>query len=92
MNHMDSFLDACLTKLCQITIMINNDLLKACNEVCGYKKNRTCNVNTWWCTVGYMMRYKRSIKQITKSPREEIKNEYRRLKKAVARAMKMKKR
>ena len=24
-------------------------VLLACNEVCGYKKNRKCNVNTWWC-------------------------------------------
>ena len=22
-------------------------VLKACNEVCGYRKNRECNVNTW---------------------------------------------
>ena len=24
----------------------------ACVEVCGYKKNKKCNVNTWWCNSG----------------------------------------
>ena len=38
----------------------NNDLwgsfkdcvIKACDEVCGYKKIRKCNVNTWWWNSG----------------------------------------
>ena len=25
---------------------------KACDEVCGYKKYRKCNVNTWWWNSG----------------------------------------
>ena len=27
-------------------------VLKVCDEVCGYKKNRKCNVNTWWWNSG----------------------------------------
>ena len=27
-------------------------VLKVCNEVCGYKKNRKCNVNMWWWNSG----------------------------------------
>ena len=23
-------------------------VLMSCDEVCGYKKSRKCNVNTWW--------------------------------------------
>ena len=23
-------------------------VLEACDEVCGYMKNRKCNVDTWW--------------------------------------------
>ena len=23
-------------------------MLRACDEVCGFKKNRKCNVSTWW--------------------------------------------
>ena len=23
-------------------------VLTACDEVCGYEKNRKCNVSTWW--------------------------------------------
>ena len=25
-----------------------NGVLRACDEVCGYKKNWKCNANTWW--------------------------------------------
>ena len=27
-------------------------VLKACDEVCGYKTNRKCYVNTWWWNSG----------------------------------------
>ena len=53
MNPTDRFLNVGLKKLCVTTIMIYGDLLKesvpkACDEVCRYKKNRKCTVNTWW--------------------------------------------
>ena len=66
-------------------------MLKACDDVCGYKKKRKCNVNTWWWNSGAkdeIQKKKIAYKEMTKNPTEETKNEYRRLKKAVARAMK----
>ena len=27
-------------------------MLRACDEVCGYKKNRKCNANSWWWNSG----------------------------------------
>ena len=27
---------------------LKESVLKTCGEVCGYKKNMKCNVNTWW--------------------------------------------
>ena len=27
-------------------------VLKACDEVCGYKKNMTYNINMWWWNSG----------------------------------------
>ena len=68
--------------------------LKACDEVCGYKKNWKCNVNTWWWNSGVKdeIKKKKLYKEMEKIPTEETQNEYRRLnkaaKKAVARAMK----
>ena len=70
--------------------------LKACDEVCGYKKNRKCNVNTWWWNSGVKDEIKKKkyvYKEIKKIPTEETQNEYRRrlkkaAKKAVTRAMK----
>ena len=55
MNPADSYLNVGLKNLSD-----NNhdlcrsfkDVIKACNEVCGYKKNRKCNVNTWWWNCG----------------------------------------
>ena len=52
MNPADSFFNVELRMLCLTTIMIYCDLLTACNEVCGYKKNRKCNVNMWWWNCG----------------------------------------
>ena len=67
----------------------------ACNKVCGYKKNRKCNVNTHLWNSGVkveIQKEKKAYKEMTKNPTEETKNEYRRLKKvakkAVARATK----
>ena len=31
---------------------LKEGVLKACDEVCGYMKNRKCNVNTWWWNSG----------------------------------------
>ena len=69
-------------------------VLKACDEVCGYKKNRKCNVNMyWWWNSGAkdeIQKKKEAYIEMTNNPTEETKNEYRRLKnaakKAVARA------
>ena len=62
MNPTDSYLNVGSKKLCLTTIMIYGDhkksVLKACDEVCGYKKNRKCNVNTWWWNSGERVRYK----------------------------------
>ena len=51
MNPTDSFLNVGSKNLSDN----NNDLwrflkgvLKACDEVCAYKKYRKCNVNMWW--------------------------------------------
>ena len=80
----------------------NNDLsaffrgvLKACDKVCGYKKNRDCDVNTWWwnsAAKDEIQKKKVAYKEMKKNPIEETQNEYKRLKKAakkaVARAMK----
>ena len=30
----------------------NEGELMACDQVCGYAKNRQCNVNTWWWNSG----------------------------------------
>ena len=74
-------------------------VLKACNDVCGYKKNRKCNVNRWWRNSGVedeIQKKKEAYKEMKKNSSEETKNEYMRLKKAVkkavARVMKKKKR
>ena len=31
---------------------LNEGVPKACDEVSGYKKNRKCNVSTWWWNSG----------------------------------------
>ena len=36
-------------------------VLKACDEVCGYKKNRNCNVNTWRWNSGVKDEIKKDI-------------------------------
>ena len=69
-------------------------VLKACDEVCGYKENRKCNVNMRWWNSGVKdeIQKKKEAYKMTNNPTEETQNEYRRLnkatKKAVARAMK----
>ena len=71
-------------------------MLKACNEVCGYQKNRKCNVNTYWWWKSWakdeIQKKKEAYIEMTNNHTEETKNEYRRLKnaakKAVARTMK----
>ena len=70
-------------------------VLKACDEVCGYKNNMRHNVNTrWWNNgaKGEIQKKKEAYKEMTQKNTEETKNEYRRrlktaAKKAVARAM-----
>ena len=70
-------------------------VLMASNEVCGHKKNRKCNVDTWWWNSGAedeIQKKRETYKEMTNKPTEETQNEYKRLKKAakkaVARAMK----
>ena len=71
-------------------------VLKACDEVCGYNKNRKCNVNAWWSNSWVkdeIQMKKEAYKEMTNNPTEETLNEYRRrlkkaAKKAVTRAMK----
>ena len=54
MNPADSFFNK------EVMSDYNHDLwgsfkesvLKACDEVCGYKKNRKCNANTQWLNSG----------------------------------------
>ena len=57
----------------------NNDLLgsfsesvlKACDEVCGYEKNRKCNVSTLWWNSGAkdeIQRRKEACKEFKKIP------------------------
>ena len=69
-------------------------VLKACDEVCGYKKNTKCNVNAWWWNSWVkdeIQGKKEAYREMTNNPTEETQDEYRRLKKAakkaVARAM-----
>ena len=55
-------------------------------------KKRKCNVNTWWWNSWVkddIQKKKEAYKENTNNPTEETQNEYRRLKKAVARAMKV---
>ena len=65
-------------------------MLKACNEVCGYEKNRKCNVNMWWWNSGVKDEKQKKIeayKEMTNNPTEETQFEYRRLKKAAKKAV-----
>ena len=65
-------------------------VLKACDEVCGYRKNMKCNVNTWWWNSGVkdeIQRKKEAYKEMIKNPTEGTQNEYRRLKKDVKKAV-----
>ena len=52
--------------------------LKACNEACGYKENRKCNVNTWWWYSGAKNKIQMSKEAHTekKNPTKETQNEY----------------
>ena len=53
--------------------MIYGDLSKT-DEVCGYKKNKKCNVNTWWLNSGVMdeiQKKKEAYKEMKKNPTEE---------------------
>ena len=71
-------------------------VLKACNDVCGYEKNWTCNVDMWWWNSGAkdgIQKKQEADKEMTRNPTNETQNEYRRrlkkvAKKAVARAVK----
>ena len=56
---------------------------KDCDEVCRYKKDRKCNVNTWWWNIGAKDEMQNKLR---KNPTEETQNEYRRLKKAAEKA------
>ena len=65
-------------------------VLKDCNEVCGYKKNRKYNVDTCWWNSGVkdeIQDKKEAYKEIANNPTEETQDEYRRLKKAVKKAV-----
>ena len=51
MNPTYSFFNVLLKKLSDNnndSLIFNEGLLKAYNEVCGYNENRKYNVNTWW--------------------------------------------
>ena len=43
----------------------NEGVLKAFDEVCGYMKNKKCNVNTWWWNSG--------VKDVTQKKKRHIK-------------------
>ena len=45
-------------------------ILKACNKVCEYKKNRKCNVNMWRWNSGLMdeIQKKEAYKEMKKIP------------------------
>ena len=65
-------------------------VLKACDEVCGYRKNMKCNVNMWWWNSGVkdeIQKKKEAYKEMTNNPTEETQNEYMRLKKAAKKAV-----
>ena len=52
-------------------------VLKVCDEVCGYNKNRKCNVSTWWWSIWVkdeMQKKKEAYKQTMKNPTEETQN------------------
>ena len=61
----------------------------ACDELCGYKKNRKCNVNTWWWNSGAKDEIQKEKKHIEmkRNPTEETKNEYRKLKTSAKKAV-----
>ena len=65
-------------------------VLKACDEVCGCKKNSKCNVHTWWWNSGAndgMQKEKEAYKEIMNNHTEVTQNEYRRLKKSAKKAI-----
>ena len=44
-------------------------VLKACNELCGYKKNGKCIVNMWWWNSGVKDGIqKKAYKEMEKNP------------------------
>ena len=45
---------------------IKESVLRACDDVCGYEKNRKCNVSTWWWNSGVKMKFKSKKKYIKK--------------------------
>ena len=52
-------------------------MLMACYEVCGYKENKTCNVNTWWWNSGAKdetQRKKEAYEEMPNNPSEETQN------------------
>ena len=62
----------------------------ACDEVCGYKKNRKCKANMWWWNSGAkdeIQKKEEAYKEMKKNQIEKAKNEYRRLKEAAKTAI-----
>ena len=86
MNPTDSLLNVGLKKLCLTTIgSFKEGVLETCDEVCGYKKCRKCNVYTWWWNSGAkdgIQKKKEAYREIMNNITERTQDEYRRLKTA----------
>ena len=56
--------------------LLRQGVLKACDEVRGYKKNRKCNVDMCWWNSGVKnetQKKKDAYKEMTKNPTEQAK-------------------
>ena len=48
---------------------LKEGMLRACDEVCEFKKNRICNAKTWWWNSGVkdeILKKKEAFKKVTK--------------------------
>ena len=55
---------------------VKESVIKACEEICGYLKNRKCNANTWWLSSGAkdeIQKKKEAYKEMKKIPTEVTK-------------------
>ena len=57
-------------------------MLRACDDVCGYRKNRKCNIDMLCWDSGVkdeIQKKNEAYKELTINPTEEAKNEYMKL-------------